>query len=125
MNTDLLVIATLLHKIDPFFYDSMERRTENMIIFLTPVFKWLVDLYSNPFSLNFTLQLLDLLFFMGNWSFVIAAVTLISNYRSRFISSFSLDDITRIYTSIPVLLKQNMIHSVIELIYERCIMTDM
>ena len=125
INTDLLVIAALMNKIDPYFYSSLEQKTENMIFFLSPVYKWLVDLFSNPFILLFSYRLLDLLFCFGNWSLVVAPLAIILGHRKQFILSKNMEEITTIFSDIATSMTDVEIPFVINSVYEMCILTDM
>lgn len=125
INTDLLVIAALMNKIDPYFYSSVEQKTENMIFFLSPVYKWLVDLFSNPFVLLFSYRLLDLLFCFGNWSLVVAPLAIILGRRKQFILSKNMEEITTIFSDIATSMTNEEIPLVINSVYEMCILTDM
>lgn len=123
MNTDLLVVAATLNKYDSFLYSNVEAKAGNMIFFLSPVCKWLIDVYSNPFQLQFTYQLLDILFCFGNWSYVLVPVAIIMDNRQQFIACSNLGDITNIFTYIPEQYKEN--HSILKIVYELCLVTDM
>lgn len=122
MNTDLLVVAAMLNKLDSFLYNNVEAKTGNMLFFLTPIYKWLVDLFSHPFHITFTYQLLDILLCFGNWAFILAPLVMIIENRHDFIASTNLDDITRIFSFIPTSCKGS---HILELIYEMCLKTDM
>ena len=123
MNTDLLVVAATLNKYDSFLYSNVEAKAGNMIFFLSPVCKWLIDVYSNPFQLQFTYQLLDILFCFGNWSYVLVPVALIMDNRQQFIACSNFDGITEIFNNIPNQYKKN--HSILKIVYELCLVTDM
>ena len=114
-----------MNKIDPYFYSSVEQKTENMIFFLSPVYKWLVDLFSNPFVLLFSYRLLDLLFCFGNWSLVVAPLAIILGRRKQFILSKNMEEITTIFSDIATSMTNEEIPLVINSVYEMCILTDM
>ena len=125
VNTDLLVVAALLNKYDSFLYSSMEEKTGSMIFFLTPVYKWLVDLFSNPFDLAFTRQLLDLLFCVGNWALVLAALSLIIQSRKEFIACGTMEDVSNVFARIPEQLRGDAVYEAIQRVYEMCLMGNM
>ena len=122
VNTDLLVVAALLNKLDPFLYSSVEAKVESMIFFLSPVYKWLVDLYSHPFQTAFSYQLLDLLFCFGNWSLVLAPIAMVMENRQNFITCATIEQSTTLFTYIPASYRVN--HPILKQFYELCLVTD-
>lgn len=103
----------------------MEQKTGNMIFFLSPVYKWLVDLFSHPFTPSFSYSLLDLLFCFGNWSLVIAPLAIILEKRREFLLSSNMEEITNIFLQIASTMRRENIPVVINSIYELCLLTDM
>lgn len=103
----------------------MEQKTGNMIFFLSPVYKWLVDLFSHPFIPSFSYSLLDLLFCFGNWSLVIAPLAIILEKRREFLLSSNMEEITNIFLQIASKMRRENIPVVINSIYELCLLTDM
>lgn len=96
-----------------------------MIFFLSPVYKWLVDLFSHPFISSFSYSLLDLLFCFGNWSLVIAPLAIILERRREFLLSANMEEITNIFLQIASKMRKEDIPVVINSIYELCLLTDM
>lgn len=93
------------------------------MFFLSPVYKWLVDLHSHPFHSTFSCQLLDLVFCFGNWSMVLAPIAMIIDNRQSFISCSTIADVTNIFTYIPNDYHEN--HSILKRFYELCLVTDL
>lgn len=122
INTDLLVVAALLNRADSFLYSTMEQKTGDMIFFLSPVYKWLVDLFSNPFTPAFTFHLLDFVFCAGNGALVLAAVSLVTQFRKQFITCETMEDVTRVFNAIPLMPTQDAVLSSVEYVYEACLM---
>ena len=122
INTDLLVVAALLNRADSFLYSVMEQKTGDMIFFLSPVYKWLVDLFSNPFSLSFTFHLLDFVICAGNEALVLTAVSLIIQFRKQFISCETMEDVTNVFNTIPLMASKDAVLRSVEYVYEAYLM---
>lgn len=69
-------VADILKEEDSFFYQVIEKNTGDFIVFSSPYFKWIANIFTHPFIASFSFQFLDLAFSLGSWSLTMGTVAL-------------------------------------------------
>ena len=117
-------VADILKEEDPFFYQIIEKNTGDFIVFSSPYFKWIANIFTHPFIASFSFHLLDLAFSLGSWSLVSATVAILLSNRDQLMRMHHLEDVEATFENIAEQMERESVPLLVRRVYELCLRTN-
>ena len=117
-------VADALRAEDPFFFQTVSKNVGDFVIFTSPYFKWIANLFTSPFESFFSFALLDVTLTFGHWSFIEATVAIITAFRDQLITIKLIERIEKCFDTIAKQKDRNVVLSILRRVYEFCLRSN-
>lgn len=114
-------VADALQAEDPFFFQTVSKNVGDFVVFTSPYFKWIANLFTSPFESFFSFALLDVTLTFGHWSFIEATVAIITAFRDQLITIKQIERIEKCFDTIAKQKDRNVVLSTLRRVYEFCL----
>lgn len=117
-------VADILKEEDSFFYQVIEKNTGDFIVFSSPYFKWIANIFTHPFIASFSFQFLDLAFSLGSWSLTMGTVALLLTNRDQLMRMHHLEEVEATFQNIAEQMENEDVPLLVRRVYELCLRTN-